>query len=212
MRRQLRWFAVCTLVVVAGPWARGGAFAKSSGTSDPGQSAPTCTLPPNDNCASPAVIASLPAVQLENTCGATNEVNEPTTTCASTDVPTQSHSVWFSYTNTTFATQTLLATTFGSNFDTVVQVYTGACGALLPLACNDDSPSGTQSLLTFKVDPGQTVLIKVASYRSNAGANLQFNLSLLVAQPAPAMRPIALALAAALLAIGGGMIVRRRAA
>jgi hypothetical protein len=65
----------------------------------------------------------------------------PFTTCgATTDGPagcTADNDVWFVYTAT--CTGTLTIGTCGSSFNTNMAVYTGACGNLCPLKCNDDN-------------------------------------------------------------------------
>ena len=58
--------------------------------------------------------------------------------------------------------------TFGSTYDTVLAVYTGARGAWTRRACNDDYAS-LQSLVTVDVVAGATYFVDVASY-STAGS------------------------------------------
>lgn len=51
--------------------------------------------------------------------------------------------------------------TFNSNYDTVIGVFRGECGALVPLSCNDDH-NGFSSQVTFSITAGETYYIEVA--------------------------------------------------
>src|SRR5262249_29149820 len=58
------------------------------------------------------------------------------------------HSIWCQYTAAGSGTATI--DTFGSNFDTLLAVYTGnAVNALTAIASNDDTSPGTQSRVQF---------------------------------------------------------------
>lgn len=67
-------------------------------------------------------------------------------------------------------------TTEGTEYDTVVGVFTGNCDALQSLACSDDFRS-FQSSVTFSVLRKQTYYIMVADYHSGAGAATRLQLS-----------------------------------
>ncbi|MCZ6571072.1 MAG: hypothetical protein O7B23_13015, partial [Deltaproteobacteria bacterium] len=58
-------------------------------------------------------------------------------------------------------------------YDTVLAALTGTCGTFTEVACNDDF-SGLQSLISFAVTAGQTVLLEVTSL-SGSGGNLILN-------------------------------------
>ena len=76
------------------------------------------TGPANDNFASPTTITgALPQVRAQSTTGATGEPGE-TASCAFPDT-----SVWFTWTPTASGTATLH--TAGSNYDTILAVFTG---------------------------------------------------------------------------------------
>jgi hypothetical protein len=70
---------------------------------------------------------------------------------------------WYTYTSTGIG-NTITVNTCGSGFDTVLEVYTGACGALASVACNDDATiicAGTlQSAVTF-VSPALGTVYRV---------------------------------------------------
>ena len=138
--------------------------------------------PPNDDCADEINVTSedLPFTDTQDTREATNESGEPETTCGSSSYPTQSNSVWYGFTNTSGAPQLIGASTAGSDYDTVLQVYTGGCGAFVPLVCDDDSGPGLTSKLYFVAEPGVLYKIKVADWGSPPGGGaLVFNLEVL---------------------------------
>jgi hypothetical protein len=120
--------------------------------------------------------ADCPFTDSEDTMMATTEMDEPATTCGSTATPTQSNSVWYSFMNSSMESLLITVSTAGSNYNTVVQVYTGMCGMLTPCVCDDDSGPGTTSELRFIAEPAVLYLIKVAQFGSPGGGNLVFNL------------------------------------
>lgn len=82
---------------------------------------------------------------------------------------------------------TLTMNTCGSNFDTTLSVFTGACGALSEVACNDDNggqgpcPGGGTSFVSLPVTAGATYYIRIAGF--NAFIRGTFNLD--VRMPLP---------------------------
>src|SRR5438445_9021538 len=105
--------------------------------------------PANDNFASAISPSGLAAFSdTQDTTGATTEAGagEPAPACQ----PSFSHSVWYKVTPPT--SDTYEVDTFSSDFDTVIDVYTGATlGTLTSFACNDDTPgsgTGLQSKVT----------------------------------------------------------------
>jgi hypothetical protein len=78
--------------------------------------------------------------------------------------------VWFKYTPT--GTGPVLVSTCGSSFDTVLQVYSGSCGALAAVNCNDDNGpacSGNRASLSFSGTAGTTYYILAGGYSNNSG-------------------------------------------
>jgi hypothetical protein len=115
---------------------------------------------PGDNCQSPRVVAPLPYVDALDTRSATSSSDDPVSCTGSQDTNT----VWYAITaaaNTVYGVDTSL-----SDYDTVVSVYTGTCGALTLVACNDDfgnpPDNGNRSLLKFSGTAGVTYLIEVS--------------------------------------------------
>jgi hypothetical protein len=59
--------------------------------------------------------------------------------------------------------------------DTVIELYTGTCGSLTSIGCNDDNAvDGFSTLALTGLTPGATVYVRVRTY--NATANGQFNI------------------------------------
>jgi subtilisin family serine protease len=148
--------------------------------------------PAGDSCGSPILITSAtynPA--LINTTWATAFPNEPQASCES-GAAGESSSVFFWY--ITPSTGLVNVNTNGSNYDTVLSIWTG-CGTTnnsgstytnpTALACDDDSGTGSQSQITdLWVDDAQVLLIKVSKYGTSAGGgNLDFNFAFTPAPP-----------------------------
>ncbi len=116
---------------------------------------------PNDQCAMATIVPSLPYDSGPNSVvGATTDPGDPVQTCG--DGSQGASSVWFAYTAP--ADVTLLAATY-NDYDTVLSVHQGSCGALTELACNHKA-FGTEnfSLLLVDVSAGQTVYFEVTRY------------------------------------------------
>lgn len=105
---------------------------------------------------SPAEVAPLPFNHRLDTTRATQAGDDP-----SLCVEGRSATVWYRFVAPSAGTLTV--DTFGSNYDTVLAVFTGERGALTGQACNDDF-SGVQSQVMLGVAEGQTYFIEVASY------------------------------------------------
>lgn len=127
----------------------------------------TCCLVPSIVSAQPANDDCLNALPLPTNLvsfDATNSTfDAPAPSCG---LPSQPN-VWFSWTAPTSGTA--MVNTCGSSFDTALAVYTGACGALTELACNDDS-CGLQSQLSFTASVGSTYLIQVSGLTPATGS------------------------------------------
>jgi hypothetical protein len=124
---------------------------------------------PNDACVSATVIQSLPYSDSIDTAGAITDPTDPLQACSTGGPAQNSASVW--YVLTAPADGVIHADTMGSDYDTVLTAHTGACGALVERACNDDS-SGLQSDVTFSVTAGETILLEVTSYGVSVGGAL----------------------------------------
>jgi hypothetical protein len=122
--------------------------------------------PINDSFSKPTVLTGRGMTWRGTNIGATRELGEP----YHAGVPC-STSVWFTWTATTSGTVSLNTT--GSNFDTVLAVYTGTTvSSLTAVASNDDNPNGTTltSALTFNAVAGTSYRIAVDGYNGAAGS------------------------------------------
>ncbi len=66
--------------------------------------------------------------------------------------------------------------TFGSNFDTLLSVYTGDCTNLIEVVCSDDTTNFPQSQVTFTTDGTNTYFI-VAEGKAGAVGKLKLHVT-----------------------------------
>lgn len=136
-------------------------------------------LPPNDNPPGTA-IGSLPFTDSVDTTLAQIHAQEQSSTCGS-----GSQSVWYSY--TADQSITLVADTFGSGYDTILDIWKGSLTSdyqspgfetLVPLACNDNAGDSVQSEVVFAAIAGQAYTIRVTSGGgTGVGGALTFHLA-----------------------------------
>jgi len=126
--------------------------------------------PANDNFADAWTIAGPAGTTNASNVNATQESGEP----AHAGVGLAS--VWFRWTAP--STGPVEFTTAGSDYDTVLAVYTGATvGSLTTMAADDDSGPGLTSLVTFNANAGTVYSVAVAGYAgSQGGIVLAWNL------------------------------------
>ena len=115
--------------------------------------------PVHDACAAAVPIGATPFLDVRSTVAASSAGTDPQPSCT---VSKNSNTVWYTYTPPISGTVTL--DTSGSSYDTVLTVYTGACGAPVEVACNDDTAGGQLSTLSFVATGGTTYLVEVADY------------------------------------------------
>ena len=119
--------------------------------------------PPNNNFANRQTLTGSGGSVSGSSVGATSEAGEPNHVGFS-----PSASVWYSWTAPTGSNVTI--DTIGSDFDTLLAVYTGySLGTLTPVASNDDIPGSVQSRVTFFAMAGQTYQIAVDGYNGASG-------------------------------------------
>lgn len=119
---------------------------------------------------SQANLLLLPSSVAGSTNQATTEPGEPLL-CGSS---TMGKTIWFRVIPN--ASGVLTATTAGSDFDTVLALYTGSSlGSLQQLKCNDDAGGNTRTSRLFQmVTGGQTYYIQLGGYKGESG---QFKLN-----------------------------------
>ena len=123
----------------------------------------------NDDFANAWAITSLPFVGEQSTAAATLETGEPQP-CAGIG-----NTVWYSFTPSTDV-QLQIANTGGSNYDTVLAVYTGnTLGTLVNIGCDDDGGLGVISTLSFTASAGVTYYFQAGGFSGDNG-DLVFNL------------------------------------
>ena len=95
---------------------------------------------------------------------ASADPSDPVTTCGGSLDKT----VWFRY--TAAATGPVLVSTEGSDYDTVLAVYSGGTSSANEIACNDDiSSTDVASRLSFTAQAGQSYLILAGDFNFNEG-------------------------------------------
>lgn len=132
---------------------------------------PPPTGPEIDSCLTPRIITTAPFLNSFDTRVATTSADDPISCSGGVD----SNSVWYAITPTT-------STVYGidtslSDYDTVLSVHTGVCGALTPIACSDDfgnpGANPNRSLLTFPATSGVKYLIEVSGKGSGGTLKLR---------------------------------------
>ena len=124
----------------------------------------------NDNFSTATRISAYPFAANLDTPSATTQGSDPVLACANSQGVS---SVWYRFTPATKGR--LNASTVGSNYDTLLALWTGSSGSLTSQACDDDSGGNGASFISAAVVANTTYYIEVAG-KSNAG-NLNFNLS-----------------------------------
>jgi len=122
------------------------------------------TPPANDECDSATVVTTFPFADTVNTRTATNNPADPMLTCNADSMQTDGKTVWYVYTPD--ATMTVNISTDGSNYDTVIGVFTGECGALKEVGCADVFITDN---LVFDVAAGETYFIKIGEFEDGTG-------------------------------------------
>jgi hypothetical protein len=124
----------------------------------------------NDSFARPSPIGSNSGTFSVSSVGATKEPGEP-------DHANQrgGASLWWSWTAPSAGTVTI--STAGSNFDTLLAVYTGnALNGLTVIAANDDAANAVTSAVSFTAQVGQSYRIAVDGY-GGASGNVRLTLT-----------------------------------
>ncbi len=127
---------------------------------------PTPPAPDNDDFSQPVEITPLPFNHTMNTTNATVAADDPTLCTGTRGGAT----VW--YRLVAPSSGELIVNTLGSNYDTVLAVFSGARGALIPLACSDDY-AGLQSQVWLNVTAGETYYVEVASFFWGSAATIK---------------------------------------
>jgi hypothetical protein len=127
-------------------------------------------VPSNDNFASRTTVTSLPYQDSQITVDATKEPGEPDPSCGPIG-----KTVWYQFTPSSDVV--LRVDTRGSDYDTVLSVWTGAAlGSLTEVDCSDDFLA-SESRVLFEARAATTYLFQVGGFEDEGGS-LVFRLRL----------------------------------
>lgn len=121
-------------------------------------------VPANDECAGAASIGPLPYHTAQNTRLATPNPGDRSLPCADSG---RGKTVWYRY--TADIDRVVVFTSYFStpgDYDVAFGLYTGSCGSLTEVACNDDIAQGQvrQAEFTVHVQAGVTYTLQVAEW------------------------------------------------
>jgi hypothetical protein len=136
------------------------------------------SAPSNDNFADRITLSGSSASTTGSNAGYTKEVGEPSHAGDSGGA-----SAWWTWTAGSAGTLTI--STSGSDFDTLLAVYTGSSVSGLTEVASNDDYVGLTSRVSFSVTSGTTYQIAVDGY-SGATGNIALSLSFVAASPPPA--------------------------
>jgi len=128
----------------------------------------SASAPANDNFANAIAITANSFTDTKDSSAATTETADPTPTCVGTASSTsgRSNSIWYKFTPTSGGMASL--NTQGSNFDTVLSIWTGTAGSFTSVACNngivDPGIVLVTQLPTVSMTGGTTYFIMVSSF------------------------------------------------
>ncbi len=122
--------------------------------------------PANDNCSG--------AIAVSNGLNGPFDTGLATTSTPAWPCAIGGTDLWYRYTASGSGSMTVDTCT-GTNYDSAVEIFSGACAGLTSLGCNDDA-CGLASTVTVTVTAGQVYYIRVGGYASAAGT-FQLNIS-----------------------------------
>ncbi|MHC5113429.1 MAG: DUF2341 domain-containing protein [Planctomycetota bacterium] len=126
----------------------------------------------NDDCSTPFIVGE--GDHAFTTVGASTDGPALDPSCEEGGAPLDFvNDIWYRFTTTAGATLRV-STCDQADYNTRLAVYTGECGALTLVACNDDDPgcSGQTSHLEFAVTPGQDLLIRLGGFDTDGSGTL----------------------------------------
>ena len=127
--------------------------------------------PANDECATPTVLTPGASFAQNQVTGVTYSATTTTDTTATRTCQTQGFSdTWYSVVVPASGSITIETKdgATGDLSDTILGVYTGTCGALTEVGCNDDDGDGLFSKVSLTGQtPGTTLLVGVWNYSSS---------------------------------------------
>ncbi len=124
----------------------------------------------NDDFDLPLCVGWPDRTYTQQTEGATVALDDPVMSCI--DNQQGAVTVWYRFVSPDSGV--LHLDTFGSDYDTVLAVYTGDRGNLFEVDCDDDT-QGLQSALDIPVVAGEAYHVQVAGYPGSSGGSLQLS-------------------------------------
>ena len=127
----------------------------------------------------PYTVAYPDTTTVLDTMNATTAGDDPA--IADCDIAPGTASVWYEY-NPGGSTETLTFDTEGSTYDTYLAIWTGDRGNLAPIACNNDSGSGSTSQVGAQFSGNDSYYIEAGEYNgdlsgASVGGDLVLNIS-----------------------------------
>ncbi|MCY2962017.1 MAG: hypothetical protein NTY35_17815 [Planctomycetota bacterium] len=123
------------------------------------------TPPPEDNCATPVVIAGPGTFSYNNATATTGPQGQTESICNIFNNTAVRADVWYRWTSTFTGTARVETCGAGSGIDTKLAAYAGPnCPTTPALACSDDACPSFESTLVFPVTNGQQYMIQVGCY------------------------------------------------
>ena len=124
--------------------------------------------PPNDDFNTPKIISTMPYSDSLDTREATQASDDPALTDCNR-APGDA-TVWYQFIPPSGGYYYI--NTIGSDYDTMLAIWTGTRGNLNLIACNDDRPSDLQSELIINVSSGVVYYIEIAKYAGSLATSL----------------------------------------
>jgi len=130
--------------------------------------------PANDECVGATVISGNGPFAYDNQFATPTTATAPASVCQAS----QSKDIWYAWTSAGAGSVTV-DVCGGPTWDSVITIYTGSCGSLTEIACDDDScvTPGLGSTVTFTAACTTTYYIRIASFGTSIGQTGSFNLS-----------------------------------
>lgn len=153
----------CSLLTSAACSTAGGAYVGNGAAC----SANICSN--NDACAGAIPLCDGTAITGTTATATASTAGSLPALCATSSA---SRDRWYSYAPAAGSgTASVVMTTCGSGFDTMLSAYSGSCGALVQVGCNDDDQAcpNNNSTFTAALNRGQTYLIRVGGWQSSSG-------------------------------------------